>query len=77
MPSHERVPYRVVVRGELTERLSAGFEGFTLEAADGTTAIVGPVIDQAHLQGLLAQIQNLGVELVSVNPLQGAARAAG
>ena len=33
--------------------------------------LTGQVTDQAHLLGLIEQIQELGVELVSINPDQG------
>lgn len=59
--------YRIVVRGELSQRYMPAFEGMTLVADDGQTAIVGPVTDQAHLHGLLNQVSDLGLELVSVN----------
>ena len=36
----------------------------------GTTVLTGQVTDQAHLLGLIEQIEKLGVELVSVNPDQ-------
>lgn len=59
--------YRIVVRGELSRRYVPAFEGMTLAAGDGQTAIVGPVIDQAHLHGLLNLVGDLGLELISVN----------
>jgi hypothetical protein len=59
--------YRIVVRGELSQRYSAAFEGMSLLAEDGQTVIIGPVVDQAHLHGLLDRIGDLGLELVSVN----------
>jgi hypothetical protein len=61
--------YRIVVRGELSQRFSTAFEGMTLVAGDGRTAISGPVVDQAQLHGLLDRVQDLGLELQSVNPL--------
>jgi hypothetical protein len=39
-----------------------------LAAGDGRTAITGPVVDQAQLQGLLNRVGDLGLELISVNP---------
>ena len=60
--------YRIVVRGELRARYVPAFEGMTLATDDGQTAITGPVIDQAHLHGLLNRIGDLGLELVSINP---------
>jgi len=59
--------YEIVVRGELSDRLSAGFESVTLARSAGTTMLVGDLADQAQLYGLLAVIQELGFELVSVN----------
>jgi hypothetical protein len=59
--------YQIVVRGELSQRYSTAFEGMALEAEDGQTTIAGPVVDQAHLHGLLDRVRDLGLELVSVN----------
>jgi hypothetical protein len=61
--------YEIVVRGELGRRYWCAFDGMTLVARDGHTAITGPVVDQAHLYGLLARIPDLGLELVSLNPV--------
>jgi hypothetical protein len=60
--------YQIVVRGELSQRYVPAFEGMTLAIGDGRTAITGPVVDQAHLHGLLNRVGDLGLELVSVNP---------
>jgi hypothetical protein len=60
--------YRIVVRGELSRRYVPAFEGMTLATGGGQTAIVGPVIDQAHLHALLNRVGDLGLELISVNP---------
>ena len=59
--------YRIVVRGELSERYMPAFEGMTLATGVGQTAIIGPVTDQAHLHGLLNRVSDLGLELLSVN----------
>ena len=45
------------------------FEGMHLERDPGHTVLTGAVRDQAHLHGLIERIQELGIELVSVNPL--------
>jgi hypothetical protein len=66
--AREPTTYRIVVRGELSRRYVPAFEGMTLATGDGQTAIVGPVIDQAHLHGLLNRVGDLGLELISVNP---------
>jgi hypothetical protein len=59
--------YRIVVRGELSQRYLPAFDGMTLATGEGQTAIIGSVIDQAHLHGLLNQVSDLGLELLSVN----------
>ena len=60
--------YELVIRGELGERFGLLFEGMRLERDRGTTVITGPVLDQAQLHGLIERVQELGLELVSVNP---------
>lgn len=60
--------FEIVVRGELSKRYQLAFEGMTLATGDGQTAITGPVVDQAHLHGLLDRVGALGLELVSINP---------
>jgi hypothetical protein len=58
--------YRIVVRGRLSERFASGFMGMTVEPADGTTALVGDIVDQSHLFGLLERVRSLGLELLRV-----------
>jgi hypothetical protein len=65
----EPMRYRIVLRGELTDRFRSEFEPFSLERAEGQTVLVGDVVDQAQLHGLLDRIARLGIELVSVAPL--------
>jgi hypothetical protein len=62
------VCYRLVVEGELSSRYTAVFEGMRFERAEGRTTIVGTIVDQAHLHGLLQRIEGLGLTLVSVAP---------
>jgi hypothetical protein len=62
--------YELVVRGELGDRFGVLFEGMRIARADGTTVLTGEVRDQAHLHGLIERISELGIELVSVNPIE-------
>jgi hypothetical protein len=57
---------RITVRGRLSERLVAAFDGMTPVRRSGATELVGQVVDQAQLHGLLARIRDLGLELKSV-----------
>jgi hypothetical protein len=60
--------YRVQVRGHLDDRWSVWLGGLAVQRRDdGTTALVGPVVDQAALHGVLARIRDLGLPLLSVN----------
>ncbi len=62
--------YEIRLRGRLQPRWSAWFDGLTLtDGRDGTTVIVGTVVDQAALQGLLRKINDLGLPLISVTPI--------
>jgi hypothetical protein len=62
--------YRVVVEGELGPRYASAFDGMTLHAHDGETEIIGPIIDPAHLHGLVERIASLGLTLHSLTPLE-------
>ena len=63
--------YRLVLRGELGDSFGVLFDGMQLQRVAGTTVLTGDVTDQAHLLGLIDRVQDLGVELVSVNPHRG------
>jgi hypothetical protein len=63
------IRYRLVLRGELGEPFGFLFEGMQMDRVAGTTVLTGTVIDQAHLHGLLQRIQELGLELVSIDPV--------
>lgn len=59
--------YEIRIRGHLEDRRAASFEGLTVERdVDGTTLLVGERIDQAALHGILRQIRDLGLPLISV-----------
>jgi len=58
--------YRLVFRGELGDRFAFLFEGMQMERVEGTTILTGDIVDQAHLSGVMEQVQELGLELVSL-----------
>ena len=67
----ESAAYEVRVRAELDDHWSEWFHGFAVSRRDdGTTALRGVVTDQSELHGLLAQVRDLGVPLVSVTTLE-------
>jgi hypothetical protein len=65
--------YRLVVDGELGDRFGFLFEGMRMERLAGRTVLTGPVADQAHLLGLIERVQELGIELLSVEAVDGPA----
>jgi len=69
--AHGRGPlqYRIVVRGELSKRFASAFAGWTITRKNQETHILGEVLDQSQLHGLLDEIRALGIELVSVTPI--------
>jgi hypothetical protein len=62
--------YCIVVEGELGPRYAAAFDPMKLDAHDGTTAITGRIQDEAELRGLLDEVSQLGLSLVSVTPVR-------
>ena len=64
-----RTVYRIEVGGELSERYAEAFEGMEMETKSGRTVLIGEVIDDPHLQGILDRISALGLKLVSVQDM--------
>jgi hypothetical protein len=60
----------IKVRGRLSDRLAAAFDGMTLVRGTGTTELVGEIADQAQLHGVLSRIRDLGLELQSVSVIR-------
>ena len=58
--------YLITVRGRLTERFAARFEGLTLEPGDGITSFSGVFHDQAQLYGVLERLADCGLELAGI-----------
>ena len=60
--------YRIRVRGHIDDRWSDWLAGLAIQRQeDGTTVLVGPVVDQAALYGVIIRIRDLGLSLMSVS----------
>lgn len=59
--------YAICLKGQLQAHWAAWFDGpaITLDE-NGNTLLRGPVADQAALHGLLRQVRDLGLPLLSV-----------
>ena len=55
----------IVVSGELDNRFRGALDGLTSRVTDGTTELRGELIDQAEVQGVLHQLLDLGIEVLS------------
>ena len=63
--------YEIRIKGHLDNRWADWFDGLTLtREANGETRLIGPVVDQAALHGLLRKVRDLGLPLVSVIPVE-------
>jgi hypothetical protein len=60
--------YCIRVSGHLDARWSEWLGDLDIQhQPDGTTVLVGPVVDQAALHGVIARIRDLGLPLLAVN----------
>jgi hypothetical protein len=58
--------YRIYVRGVLGQTVLTAFPDLQAEIRPGETVLVGALLDQAALYGVLGQIEALGLELLEV-----------
>jgi hypothetical protein len=74
----ERVPmsatrniYEICLKGHLDERWVSWFDGFTIDHSiqNGApvTRLSGPIADQAALHGLLINLRDIGIPILSIN----------
>lgn len=62
--------YEIRLKGHLDPKLSAWFGHLTItHTPEGDTLLVGTVIDQAALYGVVARCRDMGMTLISINRL--------
>ncbi|MEM7334701.1 MAG: hypothetical protein AAF490_21675 [Chloroflexota bacterium] len=65
---HQPKTYQIRLEGHLSQRWQNSFEGFEiLLEEEGTTLLIGAVIDQSALYGMLRKVRDLGLPLISLN----------
>ena len=63
--------YQIRIKGHLGGEWTEWFGGLTITLDDnGDTLLTGPVVDQAALHGLLRQVRDLGMPLLSVTRVE-------
>lgn len=63
--------YEIRIKGHLDRQWDVWFMGLTIARGDnGDTLLVGPVVDQAALHGLLKKVRDLSMPLLSVNRIR-------
>jgi hypothetical protein len=68
--SSKPLVYQIRIEGHLGQQWTDWFEGLAITLEEnGDTLLTGPVVDQAALYGLLKKVRDLGLPLVSVNPV--------
>ena len=61
--------YEIVVRGEAGPAVRSEFDDFVVSVGDGQTTFRGDLPDQPAIFGVLARVQDFGLELVEVRRL--------
>jgi hypothetical protein len=61
--------YEIVVKGEPGAALVADLGARRFEPRRGMTVIIVDIIDQSHLQGVLARLHDGNVEVERINPV--------
>ena len=70
-PTSNAKVYEIRLKGHLEPRWVKWFDGLAITPDEnGNTLLSGPVADQAALYGLLKKVRDLGLPLLSVNPVQ-------
>ena len=70
-PTANTAYYEIRLKGQLNARWADWFDGMAITLDDnGDTLLSGPVVDQAALHGLLKKVRDVGLTLLSVNPIK-------
>ncbi|GLW50289.1 hypothetical protein Stsp02_59500 [Streptomyces sp. NBRC 14336] len=58
--------YEIRVDGQMSETLAKSFPELSHVVMAGQTILFGPVVDEAHIYGLVARCQSLGLRIVEM-----------
>jgi hypothetical protein len=63
--------YRIVVRGEFGEILTAAFPDVSVEPGEGRTVLTVTVADEQELYGILDRLRDFAISIVSISEVDG------
>ena len=58
----------IKVEGLLDKKWKSSFEGIEISYEGNNTILTGDIKDEAHLHGVLNQMRDLNLKLISINP---------
>ncbi|MER7678856.1 MULTISPECIES: hypothetical protein [unclassified Streptomyces] len=61
--------YEIRVDGHMSKTLAQAFPDMEHVVMSGQTVLYGPVLDEAHLYGLLARCRSLGLRVLEMRQL--------
>jgi hypothetical protein len=61
--------YEICLKGELSPAWANWFAGFNISCNSGFTRLIGPITDQAAMNGLLRKILDLELPILSINTI--------
>ncbi len=59
---------KIKIQGHFDKKWETSFEGFNISHEGDNTILSGNIKDEAHMHGILNQIRDLNLKLISVNP---------
>ncbi len=62
--------YEIRVAGHLSANWAKRFEGMSMRHEPEGETVLSGMLDQAALQGVFVKIRDLGLKLISVNPVE-------
>jgi hypothetical protein len=63
------VRYAIVVRGAVDPRDVEGLAALEVRLRDARTELVGEIVDQSQLVGILSRLSRAGIEVISAAPV--------
>ena len=58
----------IIIQDHLDEKWKDWFEGMEISYEGGNTIVTGNLKDEAHMHGILNQIRDLNLKIISINP---------